>query len=85
MLRIETMDRDRTRQLAREFAARKVAAAKAKGRHQIALILPVETIALIDEVKDAHAYLNRSDALSFVLGTIRESPEMRKELGLMTP
>ncbi len=79
------MDRDRTRQLAREFAARKVAAAKANGRQQVSLILPVETIALIDEVKDAHAYLNRSDALGFMLDTIREHPAMRKELGLMTP
>ena len=43
---------------------------------------PVETIALIDEVKDAHAYLNRSDALGFMLDTIREHPAMRKEFGL---
>jgi len=79
------MDRERARQLSREYVARKAAAAKANGRQHVTLILPVETVALIDEVKDAHAYLNRSDALSFMLGTIRESAEMRKELGLMTP
>lgn len=79
------MDRERARQLSREYVARRAAAAKANGRQQVSLILPVEMIALIDEVKDAHAYLNRSDALGFVLDTIREHPAMRKELGLMTP
>ncbi len=79
------MDRDLARKHKREYAERRLATAKAKGRHQVSFILPVEGIATLDEVKDAHGYNNRGDALSFVLGVLRENVDVRKELGLMTP
>ena len=79
------MDRDHARKLKREYAERRLAAAKAKGKHQVSFILPAEGIATLDEVKDAHGYNNRGDALSFVLAMLRENADVRKELGLMTP
>jgi len=82
---ISAMDRELARKQKREYAERRLAAAKAKGKHQVSFILPVEGIAALDEVKDAHGYNNRGDALSFVLGVLRENMNVRKELGLMTP
>lgn len=75
------MESDQQRQK-REWQTRRLARAKAEGKQQVAWLLPQDDLAIVDEIRDAHAYTNRDDAVSMVFAMIRNDPRLRKEFGL---
>lgn len=44
----------------------------AKGRHQLVVALPNETVALLDQIKERHGYSSRSQALLQLIERGRE-------------
>jgi len=76
------VDKDRQRQYDRDWQNRRIAQAKAEGKHPVAWLLPQDDLAIVDQIKEAHAYKSRADAVSMMLTTIRNSAKLRKEFGL---
>jgi len=76
------VDRERQRQFAREHQQRRIAQAKAEGKQAVAWTLPQTDLAIVDQIKEAHAYTNRADTVSMMINVIWNNPRLRKEFGL---
>ena len=57
----------------------------AKGRHQLIVDLPRETVAFIDEIKERHGLRNRSQVLMQLIERGREVSPARNDLETRKP